>query len=112
MPVRRPVKVVKFKLKLSRREMDLLIGFIEQNYPNRPATDYGKLLEGCLAELLHKLKAANIIIKNQYKVGISAPAGLGFLLYCRLVAQHGKGSCIETENAVRKVLTHIQDKSA
>jgi hypothetical protein len=67
------------KLKLNRREMDLLIEFIENTYPDRPKTNYERLLAFCLADLLQKLQVANIIIKDQYQISISAALGFGFV---------------------------------
>lgn len=67
------------KLKLNRREMDLLIEFIESTYPERPQDNYDRLLAACLADLLQKLKVANVIIKDQYQISISAALGFGFV---------------------------------
>lgn len=75
----------KIKLKLSNHDLQVMIDFIEYTYPNRylRSKHEGKLIESCLAELLHKLSSKSLEPQLKYSITISVSQGLALLIHAK-----------------------------
>lgn len=97
------------KIKLTNREINILISFLDQVVPEHPVTHLDKLLSTCLAEMLHKLKMAAIMVKKEYSVQIQVSWGLALVHFC---TTRSFKSSPDYRIVVNKTISLIDQKTA
>jgi hypothetical protein len=71
----------KIKLKLNNREFNTLIFYIETVTGTLGATPVEKLIDACLAELLLKLRVAQLMVQDEYVIKLSMPHAMALLAF-------------------------------
>lgn len=72
---------MKIKIKLTARELAVLTDYLHQNINTRCPDHVERLIHTCLAELLHQLQLAALLVKQEYKIQVSVASGLAFCAF-------------------------------
>lgn len=75
---------MKITIKLTRRELVIWTSFLlatwDESYLRGTPTD--RMLHCCLSMLLHKLRLAEVLVKDKYTLKVDASFGLAFIAHC------------------------------
>lgn len=102
---------MKVTIKLTRRELVIWTAFLLATWNDRylRGTPTDRMLHCCLSVLVHKLRLAEVLVKDKYTLKIDASDGLAFIVHCE---RTGEVDVADSEMAaINRIIGIIDQKT-